>query len=476
MMRSGTLVVLLGLLMAPMVHAAPAPQKVILDTDGDADYDDVVALMVAAASPELQILGVVATGRDAERRGRTIAKALHIMGRDDIGIYLGEPPTSPEPAFAYFSQFPRRLYGMRPEIDKWAADYRYTPQKMSGVEFYLQQVAVAPGEISVVVTGPLSTLGRAMQVADERGSGQAFRRGIRQVPFSGGDFSTVEYNVYTDVGAARLLFSSGIPIYQFGGEGEGKAYLQHADRMRLWQAQTPATWALQDLYRLYHAGWDPTSPFVPILYDVHPLALLIEGETISRFEPAAVEVDKDGRLVRGTGAPNANVRVANAGDKMVEFFVGRMTDPVPAASNHLRAIAELAGAANHTLSGSVANALEQLNGHGPPDRAVLAAVFDRIQPQLSSLGERAERARWHLEMARGFVAGEPRTGVWTDRYTPTFITLFLVPFEVLGFFLAHKIVGVAVFLLAAAVAAMLVLGWWRARQRRRPRAAAAVVR
>src|SRR6185369_14735858 len=188
------LVVLLGLLMAPTVHAAPAPQKVILDTDGDADYDDVVALMVAAASPELQILGVVATGRDAERRGRTIAKALHIMGRDDIGIYLGEPPTSPEPAFAYFSQFPRRLYGMRPEIDKWAADYRYTPQKMSGVEFYLQQVAAAPGEISVVVTGPLSTLGRAMQVADERGSGQAFRRNIRQVLFSGGDFSTVEYN------------------------------------------------------------------------------------------------------------------------------------------------------------------------------------------------------------------------------------------------------------------------------------------
>jgi hypothetical protein len=143
-----------------------------------------------------------------------------------------------------------------------------------------------------------------------------------------------------------------------------------------------------------------------------------------------------------------------------------MTDPVPATSNHLRAIAELAGAANHTLSGSVANALEQLNGHGPPDRAVLAAVFDRLQPQLSSLGERTERARWHLDMARGFVAGEPRTGAWTDRYTPTFITLVLVPFKVLGFFLAHKIVAVAVFLLVAAVAAMLVLGWWRARQRR----------
>ena len=147
--------------MAPTVHAAPAPQKVILDPTAT-PLDDVVALMVAAVSPELQILGVVATGRDAERRGRTIAKALHIMGRDDIGIYLGEPPTSPEPAFAYFSQFPRRLYGMRPEIDKWAADYRYTPQKMSGVEFYLNEFAAAR-EISVIVCGPLSALGRAMR-------------------------------------------------------------------------------------------------------------------------------------------------------------------------------------------------------------------------------------------------------------------------------------------------------------------------
>src|SRR5262249_41604390 len=157
--------------------------------------------------------------------------------------------------------------------------------------------------------GPLSTLGRAMQVADQQGRGQAFRQGIRQVLFSGGGFETVEYNVDAGGGGPRPLVKSGIPIYQVGGGGEGKAELRYEDRQRLWEAATPATWALQDVYRLYRGGWDPRSPFVPILYDVHPLAFLITGEGISRFQSQAVDVDANGRLVRAGGVPNVHVRI-----------------------------------------------------------------------------------------------------------------------------------------------------------------------
>ena len=450
--------------------AHAAPRKVILDTDGDADYDDVVALMVAAVSPEVQVLGVVATGKDAERRGRSIAKALDVVGRDDIGVYLGAAPLSPEPAFAYMSQFPRRLYGLRPQLEQWAEDFAYAPQPTSGVDFYLQQMTAFPGEISVIVTGPLSTLGRAMQVADERGSGQSFRRAIQQVLFSGGDVGTVEYNVYCDLGAAKLLFTSGVPIYQFGGEGEGKAYLQHDDRQRLWQAQTPATWALQNLYRLYRAGWDPTSPFVPILYDVHPVAFLIAGPAISGFEPAAIDVDADGRLVRGTGPPNANVRVTNHGDRLVEFFITRMTATTPMAVNHLRALERLAGADGGELRSLADGAIAQLSGATPPDRAALVAPLDQMRRQLPALGDRAARAEWHLDMAQQFLVGEPGHEVWQDPYTPTFIALYLVPFKILGLALAHKAIAAGVFLVGAVAVAWLVRGLWRSRRVRPERA------
>jgi inosine-uridine nucleoside N-ribohydrolase len=445
------LLCLLALLVgASITRASEPPIKVILDTDGDADYDDVVGLMVAAVSPEVQIQGVVVTGQDVERRARAVTKALAIVGRDDVGVYLGEPPLSPASAFAYMAQFPRRLHGEQPELEKWAAEVTLAPAPMRGVDFYLDQVRRFPDQVSVIATGPLSTLGRAMQMADAQGTGAPFRQGIHQVLFSGGDFGTVEYNVYSDLEAARLLFHSGVTIYQFGGEGEGKAYLTHDYREQLWQAQTPTTWALQDLYRLWGAGWDPTSPFVPILYDVHPVAFLIKGQEISRFEPMAVDLDDVGHLVRRDGAPTAYVRVANYGDRLNELAVARLTTTISPGVNHLRALQRIAGA-NADLCAAIDQLLARLSS-GTGDRAALANALDALAPGIATLGDRT--AQWHLQMARGFLLGEGRQSAWNDPYTPRYIALTMPVYKALG--VGGKVAG----LLGqhAAAAAVLVLG------------------
>jgi purine nucleosidase len=416
---------------APRAGAASEPRKVIIDTDGDADYDDTVAVMLAAMSPEIELLGVVATGSEPEQRARTIGKALAIVGRDDVGVYLGELPMSPQPDFPYMSQFPARHYDLRPLRGVWAQDVSYQPSIQKGVDFYLEQIARFPGQVSVVVTGPPSTLGRAMQLADQRGQGAEFRRGIGQILFSGGDFDTVEYNIYCDLGAARLVLHSGVPIYQFGGEGEGKAYLVHEARQRLWDARTPATWALQDLYRLWRAGWDPTSPFVPILYDVHPVAFLIVGDTISRFEPAAVDLDDVGHLVHVAGPPNAFVRVANDGAALVGFAVDRLTGWTIPAINHLRALRLLGGA---ELAPEIDPIIAKLQS-GSMDRAHAAGSLDTLQPKVAGL---AQPAQQHLDLARRFISGETRAEVWQDPYTARRIALIMPFYKVYFTALEHQ--------------------------------------
>ena len=50
----------------------------------------------------------------------TVAKGLATVGRDDVGVYLGEPPGAPPPDFPYMAQFPSRRYGMRPQLERWA--------------------------------------------------------------------------------------------------------------------------------------------------------------------------------------------------------------------------------------------------------------------------------------------------------------------------------------------------------------------
>ncbi len=451
------------LILSSLTAVAAEPQKVILDTDGDTDYDDLVGLMAAAVSPELEIVGVVATGSDAERRARAIAKALDIVGRDDVEVYLGERPLSPEPPFSYMSQFPRRFYDLQPQLEEWAKDFPYHGPAKSGVDFYLDQIARMPGQVSIIVTGPLSTIGRAMEVADERGIGQSFRHALRQILFSGGDFQTVEYNIYIDTKAAGLVLHSGVPIYQFGGEGEGKAYLSYEDRQRLWRAHTPATWALQDLYRLWQAGWDPTSPFVPILYDAHPAAFLIAGPGISRFEPMALDLDADGRLVRTQGAPNANVRVENHGDRLTQLVVERLTAGVPPAVAHLRALQRIAGDGNQ-LSPDIDAILTRLASGQQPDPVTVAKLLDSLQAQLSPLGDRAERARWHLQMARAFLLGQPRDNPWEDPYTPRHIALTM-PLHKIAFVLTKpKFAAILLFPFAALVIGVIA---WRARRSHR---------
>jgi inosine-uridine nucleoside N-ribohydrolase len=439
-------------------NAAERPEDVVLDTDGDADYDDVVGVMVAAVSPEVHLLGVVVTGQEAPRRARAVAKALDVMGRDDVAIHLGEPPGSPPPPDVG-APATSRGYGLRPELERWAAHFPLATSPESGVDFYLRTLSRRPGEVTVVVTGALSTLGRAIEVGDERGT--PIGRAPRRVLFSGGDFDRVEFNVASDVDAARAVFRSGTTVWDFMANPDGDAFLDWDARQQIWRAGTPATWALQGLYRNFRAGWDPASPFVPILYDVHPIALLAQGQAISRFAPASVEVEATGRLRRADGPPNAQIRVGNDGEALVVFAIARVTDPVPPALNHLRALRRL------VPSGSpLAREITTLVDAEPVDRASLLAALDRLASEVEPLGGRAV---WHLEMARKFLAGEAPSVPWRDRYTPGAIAVIVALLKLAAFLRRFAS------LVAAGATAAIVLWWWRRHSDRRPPARRVVV-
>ena len=406
----------------PELAAQAAPQKVILDTDGDGDYDALVALMLAAVCPEIDLRGVVVTGSDRERSAGMVTKALRLMGRPEVGVYRGEPPTSPPPSFDYFAQFPPRRYDMTPKLESWAADVVPSAPALKGVDFLRREVLDHPGAVTVFVDGPLSSVAEAMNAADHDGSGDAFRRGLKQIYFSGGDFATAEYNVYADVAAARKVFGSGVPIFQFGGESRRKAYLTHERREALWRAGTPATWALQDYYRLYGAGWDPTSPFVPILYDPRLPAFFVRGEAISQFESMAVAVDRDGRLRVAQGERNVRSLVVDHPDPLLAFVQERLSDGIQPAANHLRALRRLCAAPE--CDAAVDALLADVLGHrapgGPELERRLGLARSLVPPGAASA------AAWHAAMAVGFVQGQRRDRPWRDPYTSPVISAYVM--------------------------------------------------
>ncbi len=64
-------------------------QKIICDCDPG--HDDAVALMLAANSPELELLGVtvVAGNQTLDNTARNACRVLQWLGREDIPVYAG---------------------------------------------------------------------------------------------------------------------------------------------------------------------------------------------------------------------------------------------------------------------------------------------------------------------------------------------------------------------------------------------------
>jgi purine nucleosidase len=183
-------------------------RKIIIDTDPG--RDDAVALLLALASPELEVVGIVAAAGNVslhhtERNARGI---VELAGRRDVPVRAGaERPMAREIVTAEMVHGPTGLGNYR------LAEPR-TPGRTGGIDFIIEEVmSAAPGTITLCLLGPLTDVATALMRAPEIG------RRIREIVFMGCAYSEVgnvtpsaEFNVHADPEAAELVLKSGIPI------------------------------------------------------------------------------------------------------------------------------------------------------------------------------------------------------------------------------------------------------------------------
>jgi purine nucleosidase len=68
-------------------------RPVIFDTDIGTDVDDILALVLLAKAPELNLLGVTTVYGDTAFRAKIAKTTTHMLGRKDIAIVPGEQRT-----------------------------------------------------------------------------------------------------------------------------------------------------------------------------------------------------------------------------------------------------------------------------------------------------------------------------------------------------------------------------------------------
>ena len=184
-------------------------RKVIIDTDPG--RDDAAAILLALASPELEIIGIVAVAGNVplhhtERNARCI---VELAGRSDVPVYAGcERPIARELVTSEHIHGQTGLAGYElPEPIKQL-------ESGHGVDFIIETVMSSEsGTITLCHIGPLTNIGTAL-IKEPRIAGR-----IREIVLMGGTRAeagnitpSAEYNIYVDPEAADIVLKSGIAI------------------------------------------------------------------------------------------------------------------------------------------------------------------------------------------------------------------------------------------------------------------------
>ncbi len=184
-------------------------RRIIIDTDPG--QDDAVAILLALASPEIEVVALTVVAGNVplaltERNARMICE---LAGRPDIPVYAGA-----------VRPLVRRLVTAEHVHGKTGLDGPTLPepsmplQEQHAVDFLVETLMREPaGSITLCPIGPLTNI--AMALARE----PRIAERVREIVLMGGGYfeqgnvtPSAEFNIYVDPHAADIVFSSGIPI------------------------------------------------------------------------------------------------------------------------------------------------------------------------------------------------------------------------------------------------------------------------
>src|SRR5205823_9039370 len=175
--------------------------------DCDPGHDDAIALLLALASPEVELLGVttVAGNQTVEKTTANAIRILELVGREDVPVARGaDRPLVREPFVAAYVHGESGLDG--PDLPP----ARGEPVAQHAVDFLAERLA---GK-TLVATGPLTNVALLLALHPEARPDRIVLMGGAIA--EGNVTPAAEFNVWADPEAAARVFASGIDMTMVG--------------------------------------------------------------------------------------------------------------------------------------------------------------------------------------------------------------------------------------------------------------------
>lgn len=224
-----------------------SPTRVIIDTDPG--IDDAIAILLALASPELEVeaLTTVHGNSDVAQATSNALSVLTLAGSPDVPVAAGaDRPLVQPPVTA------RDTHGDKGMGYAALSAAAAAPVDRHAVDLLIDSVLARPGEITVVALGPLTNLALALRLRPEIAlaiprlvvMGGAIRAGGNTTPLA-------EFNTYCDPHATHIVLKSGIPVTLVPLDVTYQVVFTPRHLERLLRVDSPVTRFVADSTRYY---------------------------------------------------------------------------------------------------------------------------------------------------------------------------------------------------------------------------------
>ena len=306
------------------------PGRILFDTDPG--IDDACAILLALASPELTVegLSIVHGNCSLEQATVNALSVLELANAAHIPVARGsELPLVQPSLLAPETHGDTGLgYAKLPEP-------RLKPISQHAVDFLIEKILGAPGEITLVAIGPLTNV--ALAIRQEPRIAEALKEIIIMggaIRYAGNTTAVAEFNTYVDPHAAHIVFHAGIPATLVPLDVTYQCILAPDDVRRLQEVKSPITQFVADATRFYMEFHDEYQQIDGcVINDPLALALTFAPE-LCTYQELPVDVDLSGGISMGKTVADfynytkqpANLKVAlgvQARD-FIDLFVKRM--------------------------------------------------------------------------------------------------------------------------------------------------------
>ncbi len=265
--------------------------------DCDPGHDDAIALVLALASPELEVKAVTSSAgnQTPDKTLRNVLRMLTLLKRNDIPVAGGavkplmrdliiadnvhgetglDGPALPEPGFA--------------------------PQNCTAVELMAKVLRESPEPVTLVATGPQTNVALLLNSHPE------LHAKIARIVIMGGAMGlgnwtpAAEFNIYVDPEAAEIVFQSGIPVVMAGLDVTHRAQIMADDIERFRAINNPVARTvaeLLDFFMEYHKTEKWGFQGAP-LHDPCTIAWLLKPEIFTTAR-RWVGVETQGKYTQG---------------------------------------------------------------------------------------------------------------------------------------------------------------------------------